>query len=113
MKCLPLISIFRLLFGDFWPAQRKKEITVGNGIAASPFEEVDHDAERLAKEFERKYGNAYGGSDSRSMKQAAADKGSGYDENNGFIDDSEAVSGAICKVNELIKMLNNFCSNRR
>lgn len=105
-KCLQLISIFRLLsFGpratNFRPAQRKEKITVDNGFTASPFEEVDHDAERLAKEFERKYGNSYGGSDSRSMKQAAgADKGSGYDENNGFIDDSEAVSGANSEANE-------------
>lgn len=72
--------------------QRKEKITVGNGFAANPFEEIDHDAERLAKEFERKYGNSYGGSDSRSMKNSVPDKGSGYDENNGFIDDSEAVS---------------------
>lgn len=63
-----------------------------NGFEA-PFEEDDHDAARLAREFERKYGNAYGGGDSRSMKvPLTADKGSGYDENNGFIDDSEAVN---------------------
>lgn len=72
--------------------QRKDKIVTGNGFGADPFEEVDHDVERLAKEFERKYGNAYSGSDSRSMKNAIVDKGAGYDENNGFIDDSEAVS---------------------
>lgn len=64
-----------------------------NGFSADPFvDEVDHDVERLAKEFERKYGNAYSGSDSRTMKNSLIDKGAGYDENNGFIDDSEAVS---------------------
>lgn len=72
--------------------QRKEKIPVDNGFIADPFEEVDHDVERLAKEFERKYGNSYSGSDSRSMKNLAIDKGSGYDENNGFIDDTEAVS---------------------
>lgn len=66
-----------------------------NGFDA-PFAEVDHDALRLAREFERKYGNVYGGCDGRSMKKASiADKGSGYDENNGFIDDSEAVGNLL------------------
>lgn len=64
---------------------------VENGFDA-PFEEADHDAVRLAREFEKKYGNVYSGGDGRSMKKSSImDKGSGYDENNGFIDDSEAV----------------------
>lgn len=78
-----------------WCAQIKKEkqkTPLPNGYV-DPFEEKDHDAEKLAAEFERKYGNAYGGGENRPAKGlAAADKGSGYDENNGFIDDSEAVS---------------------
>lgn len=71
-----------------------------NGFDA-PFEEVDHDAVRLAREFERKYGNVYGGCDGRSMKKSLImDKGSGYDENNGFIDDSEAVGNSLKLLSE-------------
>lgn len=66
-------------------------IPLSNGFV-DPFEEVDHDAERLAQEFERKYGNAYAGGDKRTTKgPVSTDRGTGYDENNGFIDDSEAV----------------------
>lgn len=52
--------------------KEKQKVPLPNGFA-DPSEEIDHDAEKLAQEFERKYGN-------------------GYDENNGFIDDSEAVN---------------------
>lgn len=72
--------------------EKQKIIPLPNGFV-DPIGEVDHDAVELAQEFERKYGNTYGGSDNRTAKGAVplADKGSGYDENNGFIDDSEAV----------------------
>lgn len=55
--------------------KEKQDVPLPNGFA-NPLEEIDHDAEKLAQEFERKYGN-------------------GYDENNGFIDDSEAVNISI------------------
>ncbi|XP_055325031.1 yemanuclein isoform X2 [Sitodiplosis mosellana] len=55
--------------------KEKQKVPLPNGFA-DPLEEVDHDAEKLAQEFERKYGN-------------------GYDENNGFIDDSEAFDEVI------------------
>lgn len=63
-----------IVFYCMWFTQLKenKKIPLPNGFD-DPLEEVDHDAEKLAQEFERKYGN-------------------GYDENNGFIDDSEAVN---------------------
>lgn len=62
--------------------------------ATNPFEEnEDDEAARIAAEMERKYGNAYAGSGIgvRAMHNDY-DKGSGYDENDGFIDNSEAVS---------------------
>ncbi len=56
------------------------------------FEDNDDDVIRIAKEFERKYGNAYAGNGPgiRPMINDY-DKGSGYDENDGFIDNTEAV----------------------
>lgn len=87
--------MFKLFFVVVVVKQEKKKIPLSNGFI-DPREEIDHDAIKLAQEFERKYGNAYAGSDSRSSKgMANADKGSGYDENNGFIDDSEAVSNIL------------------
>lgn len=67
-----------------------------NGTSA-PFEENDDDVARIAKELEKKYGNAYTGCGigARSMHNAY-DKGSGYDENDGFIDNTEAVS-SLCQ----------------
>lgn len=76
----------------FLQLKEKKRIPLPNGFI-DPLEEVDHDAVKLAEEFERKYGNAYSGGDTRPAKGTLiADKGAGYDENNGFIDDSEAVN---------------------
>lgn len=87
---IPFLNSFSIYFPSL--KQEKKKIPLSNGFV-DPLEEIDHDAERLAQEFERKYGNAYAGSDTRGTKGlvSAADKGTGYDENNGFIDDSEAV----------------------
>lgn len=73
--------------------KRRKKISSVNGFPSDPFEENDDDVERIAKEFEQKYGNAYAGSGPgvRPMNNEY-DKGSGYDENDGFIDNTEAVS---------------------
>lgn len=68
----------------------------------------------MARRLERKYGNAYGGTDNRSIKNVtAADKGSGYDENNGFIDDSEAVSDENMVFSSDYLLICQFIKNNR
>lgn len=54
----------------------------------------DDDVVRIAREMEKKYGSAYGsGIGSRSNKKRDTyDIGMGYDENDSFIDNTEAVS---------------------
>lgn len=68
-----------------------------NGFSSDPFEEADDDVSRIAKEFERKYGNAYAGKNSVHHSGDYCDKGAGYDENDDFIDNTEAVSKSISK----------------
>lgn len=70
--------------------KQKKIIKKVNGFA-DPFEENDEDVNRIAKEFERKYGTAYSGK-KRGSNNNECDKGAGYDMNDEFIDNSEAVS---------------------
>lgn len=65
-----------------------------NGFS-DPFEENDDDVNRIAKEFERKYGTTCAGK-KRSSNNNDCDKGAGYDLNDGFIDNSEAVSCLHC-----------------
>lgn len=76
--------------------KEKPKLPLPNGFI-DPLGEIDQDAIKLAAEFERKYPN---GAESRSTAKGSlnTDKGSGYDENNGFIDDSEAVRMTICKL---------------
>lgn len=65
-----------------------------NGIAGHPLDETDEkEIASIAADLERRYGKSYSGSGNgaRSMHNEY-DKGSGYDENDGFIDNSEAVS---------------------
>lgn len=65
-----------------------------NGFA-DPFEDNDDDVNRIAKEFERKYGTICAGK-KRSSNNNDCDKGAGYDLNDVFIDNSEAVSDFHC-----------------
>lgn len=78
---------------DYLHFEQEKKKKLANNCGPNPFDGNDkEEIERIAAELERKYGNAYTGSGIgvRSMHNAY-DKGSGYDENDGFIDNSEAV----------------------
>lgn len=70
--------------------KQKKIVKKVNGIS-DPFEDNDDDVNRIAKEFERKYGTTCAGK-KRGSNNNECDKGAGYDLNDGFIDNSEAVS---------------------
>lgn len=74
--------------------KQKKNVKKVNGFS-DPFEENDDDVDRIAKEFERKYGTTCAGK-KRSSNNNDCDKGAGYDLNDGFIDNSEAVSCFHC-----------------
>lgn len=80
-----------------------------NGFA-DPFEDNDDDVNRIAKEFERKYGTTCAGK-KRSSNNNDCDKGAGYDLNDVFIDNSEAVSDfrlfpfhVLCNLNFFIAL---------
>lgn len=60
-----------------------------NGFS-DPFEDNDDDVARIAKELERKYGNAYVSGRGKN-KRDEIDIGLGYDESDSFIDNTEAV----------------------
>lgn len=67
----------------------------GSG-GADPFEDNDDDVARIAREFERKYGNAYAGKPSVSRPvDWSTDKATGYDENDDFIDNTEAYDERV------------------
>lgn len=70
--------------------QKKKKLTAKVNGTSDPFEENDDDVSRIAKEMERKYGTAYAGKGKGPAD--CFDKGAGYDENDDFIDNTEAVS---------------------
>lgn len=71
--------------------KKKKRIAKING-SADPFEDNDDDVTRIAKEMERKYGNTYSGKMKAGPMADCYDKGAGYDENDDFIDNTEAVN---------------------
>lgn len=59
--------------------------------SSDPFADNDDDVARIAKELEAKYGNSYARGRGRRKKDEV-DIGMGYDENDSFIDNTEAVS---------------------
>lgn len=65
-----------------------------NGFS-DPFEENDDDVARIAKELEKKYGTSYASGRGRSKKDDFCDIGLGYDENDSFIDNTEAYDEII------------------
>lgn len=65
-----------------------------NGFS-EPFEENDDDVARIAKELEKKYGTSYASGRGRSKKDDFCDIGLGYDENDSFIDNTEAYDEII------------------
>ncbi|XP_058128764.1 ubinuclein-1 isoform X2 [Anopheles coustani] len=78
-------------------AQKKLHDDANNGFLSDP--ELDNDVARMARELERKYGSgtAYGGKEknSRPSKLDYYDRGAGYDEEDSFIDNSEAYDELI------------------
>ncbi|XP_035897382.1 ubinuclein-1 isoform X2 [Anopheles stephensi] len=77
--------------------QKKQTDRTGNGFLSDP--EMDMDVERMAKELERKYGMgsdyASKGKSARPSKLDYYDRGAGYDEEDSFIDNSEAYDELI------------------
>uniref|UniRef100_A0A182SH78 Ubinuclein middle domain-containing protein n=1 Tax=Anopheles maculatus TaxID=74869 RepID=A0A182SH78_9DIPT len=78
-------------------SQKKQADRAGNGFLSDP--DMDMDVERVAKELERKYGM---GSDYASKSKSVrpskldyCDRGAGYDEEDSFIDNSEAYDELI------------------
>ncbi|XP_073818412.1 yemanuclein isoform X2 [Musca autumnalis] len=64
-----------------------------NGFS-DPFEDNDDDVARIAKELERKYGNAYVSGRGKN-KRDDIDIGMGYDESDSFIDNTEAYDEMV------------------
>lgn len=62
--------------------------------SSDPFADNDDDVARIAKELEAKYGNSYARERGRRKKDEV-DIGMGYDENDSFIDNTEAVSSFL------------------
>lgn len=77
--------------------QKKLAKVNGDRAGGDAFDEHlhnDDDVARIARELERKYGNAYAGKNcgKNSAGGACYDKGTGYDESDSFIDNTDAVS---------------------
>uniref|UniRef100_A0A182N453 Ubinuclein middle domain-containing protein n=1 Tax=Anopheles dirus TaxID=7168 RepID=A0A182N453_9DIPT len=79
-------------------SQKKQNDEVANGgFLSDP--ELDNDVARMARELERKYGSgsdyASKGKPARPAKLDYCDRGAGYDEEDSFIDNSEAYDELI------------------
>lgn len=89
----PLYSRFFLLLNQPFISLQKKakmlKTKTSNGNT-DPFADNDDDVARIAKELEAKYGNSYARGRGRRKKDEV-DIGMGYDENDSFIDNTEAV----------------------
>uniref|UniRef100_A0A182P551 Hpc2-related domain-containing protein n=1 Tax=Anopheles epiroticus TaxID=199890 RepID=A0A182P551_9DIPT len=77
--------------------QKKQHDDAANGFLSDP--ELDNDVARMARELERKYGSgsdyATKGKSARPSKLDYYDRGAGYDEEDSFIDNSEAYDELI------------------
>uniref|UniRef100_A0A182Q1U9 Ubinuclein middle domain-containing protein n=1 Tax=Anopheles farauti TaxID=69004 RepID=A0A182Q1U9_9DIPT len=78
-------------------SQKKQSDETANGFLSDP--ELDNDVARMARELERKYGSgsdyASKGKPARPSKLDYCDRGAGYDEEDSFIDNSEAYDELI------------------
>lgn len=86
------ILIFQVLNQPFFSFQKKAKMlkTKTSNGNTDPFADNDDDVARIAKELEAKYGNSYARGRGRRKKDEV-DIGMGYDENDSFIDNTEAV----------------------
>lgn len=67
------------------------------GAFDDPLHANDDEVARIARELERKYGNAYAGKNCGKNSAGAAcyDKGTGYDESDSFIDNTDAYDESV------------------
>lgn len=86
--------------------------------SSDPFADNDDDVARIAKELEAKYGNSYARGRGRRKKDEV-DIGMGYDENDSFIDNTEAVSSFLDTCRPVLQLGSipfstmNCCPKRR
>lgn len=96
METFPEFNYKKLLHME--KKKQKKIQKPVNGVLDDPFEDNNADVERIAKEFERKYGGTGGYNSSKKIKRSnldCCDKGVGYDDNDSFIDNTEAYDEII------------------
>ncbi|KAH8420715.1 hypothetical protein KR222_002886 [Zaprionus bogoriensis] len=84
----PEFNYSKLLYLEKKKAKMLK--TKATNGSSDPFADNDDDVARIAKELEAKYGNSYARGRGRRKKDEVADIGMGYDENDSFIDNTDA-----------------------